>query len=188
MRAGEDFSFRAIVYDASGCLLYVRPTWAIDGEADHADLSPAGAVHIHPDAPEGEVRLNASVGGRSALVTIEIASSERYDGLLKSGAFNADGEVDEAATVAIASQSIGAASAVAEDTASRRKKLFVWLVGAVALLLGVGSALLYPEQPPSGARSGGRGRSASRRTTAGRTTAPTGPPEVVVHRRHRSAR
>ena len=143
MRAGEDFSFRAIVFDASGCLLYVHPTWAIDGDADHADLSPAGAVHIHPDAPEGEIRLNAAVGGRSALVTIEIASSERYDGLLKSGAFNADGEVDEAATVAIASQSIGAASAVAEDTASRRKKLFVWFVGAVALLLAVGSAGLY---------------------------------------------
>ena len=135
LRAGEEFSFRALVYDASGCLVYAKPTWAVETGADHVELTQPGTVHVKDDAPEGEATLTASVGGRSALVTIEIASTDRYDALLKSGAFNAAGEVDEAASVAIASSSIGAGSAIAEDTASRRKRIFVAIVGAIALLL-----------------------------------------------------
>lgn len=135
LRAGETFEFRAFVSDAAGCLLFTRPVWAIESGAEHAELTGPATVHVKPEAPEGEVRVAASVGGRSALVTIEIASSERYDGLLRSGAFNAAGEVDEAATVAIASQAIGAGAAVAEDRAGNRKWLFVGLVGVVALVL-----------------------------------------------------
>jgi hypothetical protein len=142
MRAGEEFAFRAIVSDAAGCLLSARPTWAFDVGAEHADLSQTGTLHVHPEAPEGELRLTAAVGGRSALVTVEVASSNRYDALLRSGAFNAAGEVDEAASVAIASQSIGAASAVAEDRATSRKQIFVWLVGTLAVLLGLVAAIL----------------------------------------------
>jgi hypothetical protein len=143
MRADEEFTFRALVFDASGCPVFAKPTWTIDAGGDHAELRQPGSVHVLPDAPEGEVRLAASVGGRSALVTIEIASSERYDSLLKSGAFNADGEVDEAASVAIASSAIGAASAVAEDTASRRKRLFVGIVAVAALLLAALGAVVF---------------------------------------------
>jgi hypothetical protein len=135
VRAGEEFTFRAIVSDAAGCLLGAHPTWTIDSGSEHADLSQTGTVHVHADAPEGEIQLNAAVGGRSAAVTVEIASNDRYEALLHSGAFNANGEVDEAASVAIASQSIGAASAVAEDRATGRKKIFVGLVGGIALAL-----------------------------------------------------
>lgn len=142
MRAGEEFTFRAIVSDAAGCLLSSRPTWAFDAGGENADLSQTGALHVHAEAPEGELRLTAAVGGRSALVTVEVASTNRYDALLRSGAFNAAGEVDEAASVAIASQSIGAASAVAEDRATSRKQIFVWLVGTLAVLLGLVAAVL----------------------------------------------
>ena len=34
LRAGEDFTFRALVYDASGCPVYTKPTWNIDSGAD----------------------------------------------------------------------------------------------------------------------------------------------------------
>ena len=137
VRAGEQYTFRAAVSDASGCAVYQKPTWAIESGADQADLTGQGTVTIHPNAPEGEVRLAASVGGRSAVVTVEIATAERYDKLLQSGAFNSQGEVDEAATVAIASQSIGAAPAVAEDRASGRKWTFVGLVALIALALAL---------------------------------------------------
>jgi hypothetical protein len=142
VRASEEFTFRAIVSDASGCLLGAHPTWTIDSGSDHADLAQTGTVHVHPDAPEGEIQLNAAVGGRSAAVTVEIASTDRYESLLHSGAFNANGEVDEAASVAIASQSIGAASAVAEDRATGRKKIFVGFVGGIALALVAASLVL----------------------------------------------
>jgi hypothetical protein len=135
LRAGDDFTFRVVGYDASGCSVAVKPTWSVDTGGDHAELTAPGVVHVHPDAPEGEITLSASVGGRSVVVTVEVASSARYDALLKSGNFNAAGEVAQSASVAIASQSIGAASAVAEDRAKPRKRLFVTIVGAVAGLL-----------------------------------------------------
>jgi hypothetical protein len=153
MRAGEEFTFRAIVSDAAGCLLGARPTWAFEAAGrENAELSQTGMLHVPADAKEGEFRLTAAVGGRSALVTVEVASTNRYDALLRSGAFNAAGEVDEAASVAIASQSIGAASAVAEDRATSRKQIFVWLVGTLAVLLGLVAAILV-----------GRSRAAAKR-------------------------
>lgn len=155
VRAGEQYTFRAIVSDASGCVVYQKPTWAIESGADEADLGGAGTVTVHPNAPEGEVRLAASIGGRSAVVTVEIATAERYDKLLQSGAFNSQGEVDEAATVAIASQAIGAAPAVAEDRASGRKWTFVGLVGLVALALALAGLFVF-----------GRARKARRREAA----------------------
>ncbi|HVU04193.1 MAG TPA: hypothetical protein VHE30_20690 [Polyangiaceae bacterium] len=135
VRAGEEFTFRAIVTDAAGCLVGAKPTWTVESGGEFGEVSQAGTVSVHANATEGEIHLTASVGGRSAGVTVEIASTDRYDALLRSGAFNAAGEVDEAATVAIASQSIGAGSAVAEDRASGRKQVFVAGVGGLALLL-----------------------------------------------------
>ena len=143
VRAGEQYTFKAIVSDASGCVVYQRPTWAFEAGADLADITGQGTVTVHPNAPEGEVRLTASIGGRSAVVTLEIASADRYDKLLQSGAFNSQGEVDEAASVAIASQALGAASAVAEDRASGRKWMFVGVVGLVALLLAIAGLLAF---------------------------------------------
>jgi len=142
IRSGEGFSFRAVVADSAGCPVFAKPTWEVESGGDLLTVDSSGTVQVKPSAPEGEARLTASVGGRSALVTVEIASSERYDALLRSGAFNANGEVDEAASVAIASQSIGAGAAVAEDRASGRKSLFVGVVAFLALILGVVAALL----------------------------------------------
>jgi hypothetical protein len=143
IKAGEDFEFRAIVSDAQGCAVFSKPTWAIETGAGQGEVSPTGVVKVKPDATEGEMRLTASVGGRSASVVVEIASLVRYDALLKSGAFNAAGEVDEAASVAIASQSIGSAKAVAQDLATDRKHIFVALVGVVAAALAVFGFLLF---------------------------------------------
>jgi hypothetical protein len=141
LRAGEEYTFHAIVSDAAGCPVYQRPTWAFEGDSAHVALIGQGTVKVDPNAPEAEMHLTASIGGRSAVVTVEIASAARYDKLLQSGAFNSRGEVDEAATVAIASQAIGAGSAVAEDRASGRKWMFVGLVGVVALILAVAALL-----------------------------------------------
>jgi hypothetical protein len=137
LRAGEDFTFRASASDANGCPIYGKLAWAIESGATLADLSAAGVVHVHPDAAEGEVRLGASLEGRSTVVTIEVASTTRYDALLRSGAFDNAGEAEQTAPVAVASQAIGAASAVAEDRARSRKELFVAIVAGVAGILAL---------------------------------------------------
>jgi hypothetical protein len=102
-----------------------------------ATVSPVGNVVIGEDAPEGDVEITASIGGRSAAVTVEVASKARYEALLKSGEFDESGEAAQAASVAIASNTIGAKSAVAEDRATSRKAMFVGIVATVALLLGL---------------------------------------------------
>jgi hypothetical protein len=175
VRAGEQYTFRAIVSDASGCVLHQKPTWAIESGAELADLTGLGTVTVHPNAPEGELRLTASIGGRSAVVTVEIASAERYDKLLQSGAFNSQGEVDEAATVAIASQAIGAASAIAEDRASGRKWIFVGLVALLALALALAGIFFFSRARKARGREAANDAARRTRPSADAPAAPTPP-------------
>ena len=176
LRAGEEYTFRAIVSDAAGCPVYQRPTWAFEAGAEHADLAGQGTIRVHPTAPEAELRLTASIGGRSAVVTVEIASAARYDKLLQSGAFNSKGEVDEAASVVIASQAIGAGAAVAEDRASGRKWAFVGLVGVVALALAVAALLVFGRSRKT--RAAEAAKDAARRTLPVPVAPPAPPPET----------
>jgi hypothetical protein len=104
------------------------------------DVSTDGTVHVHDDASEGEVTLTASVGNRSATVTVEVASTERYDALLKSGEWSPAGEASGAP--AAATRSVGAAAAVAQKETGGSKKLFVAIVSAVASVLAFGAVLL----------------------------------------------
>lgn len=140
LRAGEEFSFRATLYDSAGCYVPQRPTWVATSGGERLDLSPDGTVHVHDDATEGEVTLTASVGNRSAVVTVEIASTERYDALLRSGEWSPAGEAS--GTPAAATRSVGAATAVAQPQTGGSKKVFIAIVCAVAFVLSLGAALL----------------------------------------------
>lgn len=142
LRAGEEFTFRATLYDSAGCPLPQRITWTAGSGAELADVSSDGAVHVHPDATEGEVTLTATAGGRSASVTVEVASTERYDALLRNGDWSPSGE-SSAPTPAAATRSVGAAAAVAEDHGTGKKKTtFIIVVCVIALVLGVVATLL----------------------------------------------
>jgi hypothetical protein len=139
LRAGEEFSFRATLYDSAGCYLSQRPTWAATSGGERVDVSD-GTVHVHDDAPEGEVSITASVGNRTAVITVEVASTERYDALLKSGDWSPSGEAS--AAPAEATRSLGAATAVAQKQTGGSRKLFIAIVCAGALVLAIGAALL----------------------------------------------
>jgi hypothetical protein len=142
MRPGEQFTFRARVLDAKGCALSLAPTWKIDKKDAPAKLTGAGRVHVADDAPETEIPLSALVAGRAAHVTVEVASSKRYDALLRSGAFDESGESGDAAVAVIASGSIGSRSVVARDAARAQKRRFIAILGGAALLLGIVGLLL----------------------------------------------
>lgn len=137
MRPGEDFTFRAVVLDAHGCVLDRAPLWRITPPHAPAKLVAPGKIHVDDDAPEGNIALSATLAGRAANVIVEVASRARYDALLQSGGFNASGESNQAAVAIIASGSIGARAAVARAQARSRKRVFVAVLGAVALVLGI---------------------------------------------------
>jgi hypothetical protein len=145
LRPGDRFAFRAVVRDAEGCPLSIRPVWSlVPGPlASKATVDAAGQVTVAADAGEGQLGLTAAVGGKGVTVPIEVASEGRYDALLAAGGLNDAGEIDQAAVAVIATGTIGGSLALAEDSGRERKIAFVAIVGAVAAGLGfVGLVLL----------------------------------------------
>jgi hypothetical protein len=138
LRAGERFTFRAVVLDESGCPTGEKATWAIAPGplAAMATVEPSGTVTVAGDAGEGKVDLTASAFGKSVTVSIEVARPEDYDALLADRGLNEAGEQDDAAVAVIATGTIGGRTAVAEDVARQRKLTFVAIVSAVAAVLG----------------------------------------------------
>jgi len=137
MRPGESFEFHAAVLDASGCALGVAPVWKVVTEHAPLELAGPGKIHVPDGAAEATVELQATLAGRAARVTVEIASQERYDALLAQKGLNAEGESSDAAVARIATTSIGGGSAVARDDSQRRRVMFVSVVGGTALVLGL---------------------------------------------------
>ena len=137
LRPGEEFSFRTLVLDRRGCRLpSVSPVWRLADPGAPAKLLAPGSVRVDDNAPESEIELSVSIGERAVRVVVEVASRERYEALLRQGGFNEAGESSEAAVAVIASESVGARSAVAEDRARTRRRIFAAIVGALALLFG----------------------------------------------------
>lgn len=141
LQAGERFVFRAQVLDAKGCPHSQAPTWTVVGSGG-AKISDHGELSIPSDAPASELIVRVSVGKTQVDVIAEVAPRERYDALLRSGRFDAAGEVAEPASGDIASSTLGARGVTTHDDAATRKRWFVIAVTVVALLLGAIGVLL----------------------------------------------
>lgn len=141
LRPGESFKFRPLVLDARGCATHTPTTWklALGAEGHGIKVDPIGNVTIANDAPEGTVEIivsAAGTGGKNARVLVEVASAARYDELLARSGLNAAGENDEASTVTIATQSIGAGEGRVEDRARERRVVFLAIIGFFFVVLG----------------------------------------------------
>jgi len=137
IQPGQSFTFQAAVVDAKGCSVSVTPTFRLEGDVNGVTLSGGAAVHVADDAPEGDARLVASVGGRSVSAALNIVSKSRFSALLAGGGFDETGASAEAAVARLETGSVGARSAVIEDESGRRRTVFVGVVGGAALLLGL---------------------------------------------------
>jgi hypothetical protein len=144
LRTGETFTFRGLVLDVKGCETRTATTWKIAPESigKGVTVDAAGNVTIATNAAEGSVEVVATAAGKDARVIVEITSPAGYDELLARSGLNAAGENDEAATAAIASQSIGAGEGKVEDRARERRLVFLAIVGGVLLVLGVVAVML----------------------------------------------
>ncbi len=139
LRTGETFQFHAIVRDAAGCVTTTPTAWSIAPAIDNvrrATIDAAGRVTVPDDATEGSVEAIATAAGRSARVTIEVASAARYDELLAQSGLNSAGEADTASVTVLETESIGGRDTPAEDTAHRRRSIFIGVVFAIVSILG----------------------------------------------------
>jgi hypothetical protein len=142
IRAGESFNFEASVVDARGCRLGIVPSFRLEQAAPNVSVSPNGKVSIEEGAAEGKLNVVAAVGARSVSVVLDIVSKERYEALLAQGGFDPSGASTDAAVARLESGSVGARSTVVEDDSNQRRTLFVGIVGAAALGLGLVGLML----------------------------------------------
>jgi hypothetical protein len=188
---GDTFSFAASAFDAAGCPVRRRPTWSVEGASGMVEVGPDGKVTVADDASEMEADVRAAFGAASATGRVEVASKERFQALL------AKGRTDEApaapsASATVASKSLGAEQAVAEDRASGRKLMFLGLLGAVAVMLGFAGvfvmrrakrqgtdAALRRTGPESGLPASGRPAAAAPPPSAPSPSAPAEPMKKI---------
>lgn len=158
MRPGESFTFRAAVVDAKGCPLAIAPAFRLPENATGVTLSGNGTVTVAKDAPEADVKLTATLGGRSVDSVLQVVSGERFDALLAGGGFDETGASAEAAVTRLESASVGARSTVIQDDSGKRRTLFVGVVGGAAVLLGIMGLILVrrSRRAPASVRSAPR--------------------------------
>jgi hypothetical protein len=140
LRTGDTFTFRAIVLDEGGCATRTGISWSLadpTAAKNGVTLDGNGKLTVAPLAAEGTYELIASAAGKSARVSVEIASPSHYDDLLASSGLNDAGESEGVSTVSIAGETLGGADAKAQDGSARRRTLFIGVVVTLVVILGV---------------------------------------------------
>jgi hypothetical protein len=147
LRPGDRFTFRTTAFDANGCVVDPRANWVLAQATTKVTLLPGGTVVVEDDANDGTADLSVAFAGRSAHVSVEVATPARYDALLSTLPADAAPARDEPAATVSAGASIGASSAIAADTARTRKTTFVLLIGVLALGLAALGLVLVRRAP-----------------------------------------
>jgi hypothetical protein len=150
MRLGETFAFRGVVVDANGCPTGTAIQWTIGTIAFNDRQQHGGRVSIdgagrlsvpETDFTDATFDVVAAAAGRAARASVEATSAASYEALLAQSGLDSKGERGEPAVAVLATTSIGASRARAEDGASRRRTMFVVVVGGLALVLGMVAAI-----------------------------------------------
>jgi len=175
MRPGDSFAFSARVADARGCTLGVVPAFRLEGASDGVSVTSNGKVTVTEGAPDGEAQVVAAVGARSVKAALTVVSRERFDSMLAQGGFDPSGASKDAAVARFESGSVGSRGTVLKDDSGRKRAIFVGIVGATALALGIVGLVLVGRSRRRGSTEAPEPRTASRPTAAPRppTVCPT---------------
>jgi hypothetical protein len=136
MRPGETFTFKATVSDARGCPTTTTTTWTVKTPDTPAQIDN-GRLSLGDGASDGEIDIEVTAAGKSTHVTAVVASPAKYDELLKQSGLDSKGEQSDPSVAVIATGSIGATSARAEDGAKKRRIVFIVVVSALAIGVGI---------------------------------------------------
>jgi hypothetical protein len=88
LRPGESFTFRTRAFDASGCPVPPKVSWAVATPGAKVIVSPGGMVTVAEDAEDGTVEMNIAFAGKAARVRVEVATPARYEALLSTIAYS----------------------------------------------------------------------------------------------------
>jgi len=146
LKAGDTFAFKGAVLDAAGCGTGTSIQWTVgaitfkDGAA-HAGLptiDASGKLAV-PSLDFGDASFDviATAAGKSAHASVEVAIPADYDALLAQSGLGSSGELDAPAVAVLATSTIGAGDAKAQDSARKRRLLFIAVIGGLVLVLGI---------------------------------------------------
>jgi hypothetical protein len=185
MRPGDSFAFGVQVVDARGCKLGIVPAFRLEPAPEGVSIAANGKVTVNDGAPDGEAQVVAAVGARSVKAALTVVSRERFDSMLAQGGFDPSGASKDAAVARFESGSVGSRGTVLQDDSGRKRAIFVGIVGATALALGLVGLVLIGRSRRRGPGGPSEVRPASRPTAAPRppTVCPTCrdeyPPEAL---------
>ena len=171
---GQRFTFRAIAFDADGCVVDARLIWTLATPNAKITMMPGGSVAIADDAEDGTIELGVSFAGRSVPIFIEVATPARYEALGQR--YTDAGEGDEAATTIIASGSLGA-NPPWQKTRPARARRRSSIVGGLAIVLA-GLGFVYSGAASWDRRAAPYPAAAMNRASPRRRTAGHGPPAI----------
>jgi hypothetical protein len=146
LKLGESFVFRATVTDANGCPTGTPVQWTV-GAVTFKDGQPHGGVPAvdasgtltipSSDFADATFDVIATAAGKSGHASVQVASPADYAALLAQSGLGPTGERDEPTVVILATTAIGSEAARAEDSAHKRRLIFVGVVGGLTSLLVV---------------------------------------------------
>jgi len=144
LRAGDTFGFHAIVLDSSGCSTGTAIQWTVttvrfrDGQSRPAtpSIDASGRINVPADFADATFDVVATAAGRNARSSVDVTSPANYEALLAQSGLDPNGERDEPSVALLATGSIGASGVQAEDSAHRRRLVFIAVIAGFALCLG----------------------------------------------------
>jgi hypothetical protein len=163
VRLGEEFAFRGRVLDSNGCPTGTPIQWGIaslrflnaSSHSAQPTVDTSGRLSVpSTDFDDATFDVVATAAGRSARSSVQASSAANYEAMLAQSGLDAKGERDEPAVAVLATGSIGASDAHAEDGARHRRAIFIAVVAGLTLLLGALAAV--------GARRARRARAVER--------------------------
>jgi hypothetical protein len=146
LRLGETFAFQGVVVDLSGCPTGTAVQWTVgpitftDGQPHPArpSIDAIGRLAVpQADFADATFDVIAVAAGRGARASVEATSPANFEALLAQSGLDSNGERGEPSVTVLATSSIGATRAHAEDGASRRRTTFIAVVGGLSLVLGI---------------------------------------------------
>jgi hypothetical protein len=145
LRVGDAFGFRAVVVDTAGCTTGTPIQWTIgalrfkDGQAHTSapTIDTTGKLTVPDDCADATFDVVATAASRSARSAVDVTSPATFEALLAQSGLGPSGEQDEPAVAILATSTIGATDVRAEDSARQRRTIFIAVVSALAVGLGV---------------------------------------------------
>lgn len=147
-RPGDAFDLSWSAADAAGCPVRVKPTLAVEkptGESTNSVASAVtvderGRVSIDAKAAVGTAEILVTLEGKTARVSVEVTTPERFDALLAERGLGETGEGETA--VVVLESAVGGGSTRAVDGSHDRRVAFVAIVAGAAAALALAALVV----------------------------------------------